>query len=268
MSRSQKKDAVREGRFVVSERRSCELVGLHRTVFRHKKVDKDSVVKAEIRRIALKKKRYGTPRICEVLNRTMHINHKRVERLYSEMELKYRRKRSKKRYTGEKVPMIIPHEINQRWSMDFVWDVLSDGRRFRVFNLIDDCSRESIVQHVDFSIGGYRLVRIFEELKRKRTLPKQLVCDNGTEFTSHVFRAWAENNNIELCFIDKGKPTQNAFIESFNGKFRDECLNEERFLSISWARSIIETWRIEYNAERPHSGLNGLTPYEFIAQSA
>ena len=152
--------------------------------------------------------------------------------------------------------------------MDFVSDALSDGRKFRVFNVIDDCSREAIVQHVDFSISGLRLVSVFEEIKSKRTLPRQIVCDNGTEFTSHAFRKWAAENNVEICYIDKGKPTQNAFVESFNGKFRDECLNEERFLSISWARSIIETWRIEYNSDRPHSGLNGLTPYEFIAKTA
>ena len=241
---------------------------MHRTVFRHVTVDKNTEVKAEICRIAMKKKRYGSPRICGVLNRTMHINHKRVERLYREMGLKYRRKQSRKRYVGEKVPMIVPQNINQRWSMDFGHDALTDGRKFRVFNLIDDCSREAIVQHVDFSISGIRLVRIFEEIKSKRTLPRQIVCDNGTEFTSHAFRKWASDNDVEICYIDKGKPTQNAFAESFNGKFRDECLNEERFLSISWARSIIEAWRIEYNSERPHSGLNGLTPYEFIAKTA
>lgn len=166
------------------------------------------------------------------------------------------------------MPLIPSEYLNERWSMDFVNDTLYDGRAFRVFNLIDDCSREAIVQHVDISISGVRLVRIFEELKNTRTLPKQLVCDNGTEFTSHAFRKWAQDNNIEIHFIDKGKPTQNAFVESFNGKFRDECLNEEWFASIAHARSIIETWRIDYNAERPHSGLNGLSPYEFIANIA
>lgn len=228
----------------------------------------DDELKAAIYRIAMKHKRYGYPRICNVLNRTQVVNHKRVYRLYTEMGLKYRRKRSRKRYTGEKVPMIVPENCNQRWSMDFVSDVLSDGRKFRVFNIIDDCSREAIAQHVDFSISGLRLVRIFEELKSKRVLPKQVVCDNGTEFTSHAFRNWASKNHVEICYIDKGKPTQNAFVESFNGKFRDECLNEERFINISSARSIIESWRIEYNAERPHSGLMGMTPNEFIAKTA
>ena len=124
------------------------------------------------------------------------------------------------------------------------------------------------MQHPDFSITGMKLVRIFEELKRERKLPKQLVCDNGTEFTSKAFRKWADENNVEIHYIEKGKPTQNAFIESFNGKFRDECLNEEWFTSIAQARSIIEAWRIDYNNERPHNGLNGLSPYEFIARTA
>ena len=132
------------------------------------------------------------------------------------MGLKYRRKRSRKRYTGEKIPMVVPQGINQCWSMDFVSDSLADGRKFRVFNLIDNYSREAIVQHVDLSISGLRLVRIFEEIKRQRFLPRQLVCDNGTEFTSYVFRKWASKNNVEICYIDKGKPTQNAFVESFD----------------------------------------------------
>ena len=231
-------------------------------------VEKDVVLKAEIRSIALQRKRFGYRRIDAVLNKTQVVNHKKTYRLYSEMGLKYRRKSSRKRHVGESVPLIPSEYLNERWSMDFVNDTLYDGRAFRVFNLIDDCSREAIVQHVDISISGVRLVRIFEELKNTRTLPKQLVCDNGTEFTSHAFRKWAQDNNIEIHFIDKGKPTQNAFVESFNGKFRDECLNEEWFASIAHARSIIETWRIDYNAERPHSGLNGLSPYEFIANIA
>lgn len=184
------------------------------------------------------------------------------------MGLKYRRKSRKKRYCGEQIPLHLPVHSNERWSMDFVSDTLYDGRTFRVFNMIDDCSRESIVQYVDFSISGLRLTRIFDDLKKTRKLPKQIVCDNGTEFTSKAFRQWAHENNVEIHYIDKGKPTQNAFVESFNGKFRDECLNEEWFTSLSHARSIIKAWRNDYNSERPHGGLNGLSPYEFIARIA
>lgn len=203
-----------------------------------------------------------------MVRKSQVVNHKKIYRLYGEMGLKYRRKQQKKRFYGERVPLRIPVGLNERWSMDFVSDTLYNGRRFRTFNLIDDCSRESIIQHADFSISGVRLTRLFEELKNKRKLPGQIVCDNGSEFTSKAFRRWAEYNGVEIHYIDKGKPTQNAFVESFNGKFRDECLNEEWFTSIKDARSIIEAWRIDYNSVRPHSGLKGLTPYEFIGKTA
>jgi putative transposase len=225
-------------------------------------------LKAEIKRIALRKKRYGYRRIYDLIRKDQVVNHKKIYRLYCEMGLKYRRKASKKRFQGESAPLKVPITPNERWSMDFVRDGLYDGRKFRTFNLIDDCSREAILQYVDFSISGVRLVRLFEELKNKRMLPAQIVCDNGTEFTSKAFRIWAKENKVEIHYIDKGKPMQNGFVESFNGKFRDECLNEEWFKSLSEARIIIEAWRIEYNSERPHSGLSGLTPYEFIGKSA
>ena len=173
-----------------------------------------------------------------------------------------------KRPSHARIVQAGPAGPDEQWAMDFVSDSLYDGRKFRVFNLIDDFSRESIVQHADFSISGLRLVRIFDDLKRMRKLPKQLVCDNGTEFTSKAFMKWANDNKIDLCFIDKGKPTQNAFVESFNGKFRDECLNEEWFMNIGDARHKISKWKLEYNSERPHSGLNGFSPYEFIRQLA
>jgi putative transposase len=261
-------EAVSAGKVSLSERRACELVGLHRSVFRHVRADNDVILKDAIRNIAMQRKRFGYRRICDMLRKKQIVNHKKVYRLYSEMELKYRRKVRKKRQQGDRVSMIIPAGPHERWSMDFVSDTLYDGRTFRVFNLLDDFSREAIVQHVDSSISGVRLARIFDEIKRTRNLPKQLVCDNGTEFTSKAFRKWALENNVEIHYIDKGKPTQNAFVESFNGKFRDECLNEEWFNSISRARSIIESWRIDYNTERPHKGLNGLSPYEFISRTA
>jgi putative transposase len=241
---------------------------LHRTVFRHNQIEKDIELKAKIQTIAIKKKRYGYRRIYDILRKEQVVNHKKVYRLYCEMGLKYRRKSRKKRYVGEPVPLLVPNSINERWSMDFVSDSLYNGRKFRVFNLLDDCSREAVVQHPDFSINGVRLVRIFEDIKKTRALPSQIVCDNGPEFVSKAFRRWASENNVEIHYIEKGKPTQNAFVESFNGKFRDECLNEEWFESLSSARSIIETWRIEYKSERPHKGLKGLSPYEFITRTA
>jgi putative transposase len=268
VSREQKKEAVSIAQEHVSERRACEIIELHRTVFRHTPIGKDAELEDRIRRIAKKKRRFGYRRIYLELRRGEKINHKKVYRIYRKMGLKYRIKHKKKRYQGVSVPIIIPQRINERWSMDFITDSLYDGRRFRVFNCIDDCSREVIIQHPDFSISGTRLVRIFEEIKRHRSLPKQIVCDNGTEFTSKAFMKWAADNNVEIHFIDKGKPMQNAFVESFNGKFRDECLNEEWFLTMNDARKRIKEWSYEYNSERVHSGLNGLTPHEFIAQTA
>ena len=252
----------------VSERTACEFMRLHRTVFRRVKVDNDNELKAEIRKIANRRKRFGYRRIHNIVSKKQVVNHKKVYRLYTELGLKYRRKSKKKRYTGESKPLIAPGYINERWSMDFVSDALYDGRKFRTFNLIDDFSREAIVQHADFSISGVRLVRIFEEIKKTRCLPRQVVCDNGTEFTSKAFTKWARENDLEIHYIDKGKPTQNAFAESFNGKFRDECLNEEWFESLRDAKSKIEVWRLDYNSERPHSGLNGLSPLEFIEKIA
>ncbi len=268
VSREQKKEAVSTAQEYVSERRACELIELHRTVFRHKRIEKDVELENRIKTIAEKKRRYGYRRIYLDIRKKEKVNHKKVYRLYTKMGLKYRIKHKKKRYQGVSVPMIVPQSINERWSMDFVTDSLYDGRKFRVFNLIDDCSREAIEQHVGFSISGKRLVRIFEDIKSRRLLPRQIVCDNGTEFTSKAFVKWAADNNVEIHFIDKGKPMQNAFVESFNGKFRDECLNEEWFLTIDDARKRIKEWNNEYNSERVHTSLDGLTPYEFIAQIA
>jgi putative transposase len=216
----------------------------------------------------MKNKRFGYRRICIKIRKTEHVNHKKVYRLYCEMGLKYRRKSHKKPYYGEKVPLVAPGKPNERWSMDFISDSLYDGRTFRVFNVIDDCSREAIILHADFSIGGIRVVRLFEGIKKTRTLPQQIVCDNGPEFTSKAFRRWASENNVMIHYIEKGKPTQNAFIESFNGKFRDECLNEEWFSNIAEAIFKIDAWKVSYNTERPHSGIDGMTPYDFIAQIA
>lgn len=268
VSREQKKEAAAAAQEYVSERRACELVVLHRTVFRHVRIEKDVELEKKIKTIAEKKRRYGYRRICLDIRKKEKVNHKKVYRLYTKMGLKYRIKRKKKRYQGERIPLIVPHGVNERWSMDFISDSLYDGRKFRVFNLIDDCSREAIEQYPGFSISGKRLVRIFEEIKSRRELPKQIVCDNGTEFTSKAFMKWADDNKVEIHFIEKAKPMQNAFIESFNGKFRDECLNEEWFITINDARKRINEWSHEYNSERVHTGLNGLSPYEFIAQTA
>lgn len=230
--------------------------------------DDDAEVIAKITRIAKKYRRFGYRRIHNRLNKEMVINHKKVYRLYSALNLKYRRKQAKRRKMPVQKPIIPPTAKDQRWSMDFMNDSLYDGRRFRILNIIDDFGREALLGHADFSISGVRLVRLMDRIKETRQLPRQIVVDNGPEFTSKAFLEWADKNHVDIHFIDKGKPTQNALIESYNGKLRDECLNEHWFKNIQEARIAIEAWVEHYNTDRPHSSLGGLSPYEFIEQSA
>lgn len=190
------------------------------------------------------------------------MNHKRVHRLYRLEGLSLRRK-SRKRRGGRVGRLMAARRINERWSMDFVSDALAGGTRFRAFTIVDDCSRENPAIEVDTSLTGARVVRVLDRIAEERGLPEVIVCDNGPEFISKAVDRWAYEHGVKLHFIQPGKPTQNAFIESFNGKFRDECLNEHWFLDLADARTKIEAWRREYNQERPHSSLGGLTPEEF-----
>lgn len=252
----------------VSERRACELLGLSRSVHRYKLKEDDAEVLERIKQIAKKYRRFGYRRIYEKLSREMVINHKKVYRLYTILDLKYRRKRKKRCRISIQKPIIPPSGKDQRWSMDFMSDSLYYGRRFRILNAIDDFGREALLGHAEFSISGLRVVRLLDRIKETRPLPRQIVVDNGPEFTSKVFLEWADKNNVDVHFIDKGKPTQNAVIESYNGKFRDECLNEHWFKDIHEARIAIEAWIEHYNTDRPHSSLDGMTPSEFIEKSA
>ena len=163
--------------------------------------------------------------------------------------------------------MTTPSRVNERWSMDFTSDTLADGRPFRTFNVVDDFSRECLALEVDTSLPGLRVVRVLERLVAERSCPKAIVIDNGPEFTGKALDAWAYRRGVQLQFIRPGKPVENAFIESFNGKFRDECLNEHWFTGINDARFTIETWRRDYNLVRPHSSLGGLTPADFALRS-
>ena len=190
------------------------------------------------------------------------INHKRLYRLYREEKLTVRRRGRRKRALGTRTPMLVPHAINQRWSLDFVSDTLSDGRRFRILCVVDDFSRECLATVVDTSLGGVRVVRELERLARERAVPQEVVSDNGTELTSGAILRWA-TGRLAWHYIEPGKPVQNAFIESFNSKLRDECLNEHVFLSLAGARETIEAWRHDYNYLRPHGSLGTLTPNEF-----
>jgi len=191
------------------------------------------------------------------------INKKRTARLYREEKLALRRKRPKRKGSMLRIPLPIPMEPNQRWSMDFIHDSLFAGRRFKCLTIVDDFSKESPRIEVAHSLGGYQLVRILEEMRPVTGLPREIRVDNGPEFQSRVLLEYCLKMGIQLHFTRPGKPTDNAFIESFNGRFRDECLNEHCFMSLNDAKQKIETWRTFYNQERPHSALDGMSPKMF-----
>ena len=191
------------------------------------------------------------------------MNKKRLFRLYREEGLAVRRRRGRKRATGTRAPMALPDGPNQRWSLDFVADSLSWGRRFRVLCIEDDFTREALALVVDTSIGGQRMARELDRLIARRGRPAMIVSDNGTEMTSRAILEWTNRTGVAWHYIAPGKPQQNGFVESFNGRLRDECLNEHLFPSLAVARRIIEAWRTDYNTVRPHSSLGGLAPAEF-----
>jgi len=249
----------------ISERLACSLVNIARSTLRYSPAPSElnEQITKRMMEIALKRPRYGTPRMVVLLRREFGaINHKRIERLYSEAGLQIPRRRKKKR-SGPRSPIPLPTGPSQRWSMDFVHDSFHGGRRFRSLNILDDYSKECIHIEVDTSISGNRVVRVLNRLKAIHGLPDCIVLDNGPEFTSRAMIEWEDKNPTELCFIEPGKPIQNAFVESFNGKMRDECLNENYFINLADAREKIEDFRVDYNNNRPHSSLGYLTPMEF-----
>jgi putative transposase len=251
--------------FQFSERRACVIVGLCRSSYRYRaKPNNDAEIRSRLRELAEQRRKFGSPRLHTLLLREGRvINHKRTERLYKEEGLSLRLKKRKKRISHLRVVMDRPERINQHWSMDFVSDSLYNGRRFRVFTIVDDFSRECPALEVDHSLPGQRVTRVLDRIAMTRGLPEVITVDNGPEFISKALDLWAYENSVKLRFIQPGKPVQNAFIESFNGKFRDECLNDNVFVSLHSAQKIIEIWRQDYNLERPHSSLNDLTPNEF-----
>ena len=193
----------------------------------------------------------------------MVVNHKRTERIYHEESLALRKKRRRKGAAGVRVMMPLPQRPNERWSMDFVSDSIVNGRRFRALAIVDDYSRECPAIEVDTSLGGARVVSVLERLSQTRGLPDVITLDNGPEFAGRHLDEWAFRNSVKLNFIRPGKPIENAFAESFNGRLRDECLNTNWFINLKHAREIIEDWRKDYNEVRPHSSLNHRTPLEY-----
>jgi len=216
--------------------------------------------------LAARRPRFGYRRLTILLRREGWVaNHKRVYRVYRQEGLAVRRKRRKKLAAGARVVLPLPVRPNERWSMDFMGDTLASGRTFRTLNIVDDASRECLAIEVDTSLSGCRVTRVLDRIAATRPLPVMIVSDNGPEFTSKVLDAWAYARRVQLHFIRPGKPVENAFVESFNGKFRDECLNENWFLGLADAREKIETWRLDYNQVRPHSSLGDRTPTEYAA---
>ena len=256
--------------FEASERRACAALGVERTSVRYRgdRPD-DTAVRARLRELAAIRRRFGYRRLLVLMRREgLVMNHKKFRRLYREERLQVRRRGGRKRALGTRAPMAMPQGPNQRWSLDFVADQLVDGRRFRVLVVVDDFTRECLALVVDTSLSGARVVRALDAIIVLRGRPLMIVSDNGTELTSRAVLQWQEGAGVEWHYIAPGKPVQNAFVESLNGRFRDECLNEHMFRGLPEARRIIEEWRRDYNAHRPHTSLGGLTPAEFAARSA
>jgi putative transposase len=256
----------------LSQRRACGLMKVHRATcrYRQRRVE-DPGLRERLRELATIRRRFGYRRLKILLKREgFAVNHKRVYRLYVEEKLGLRRKRGRRRMptTAARVPLKLPVRPDEVWTMDFTQDAFASGRKFRTLNLMDGFTRYAPRIEVDTSLPGQRVVRVLEELKRRGRKPEAIVIDNGTEFTSQVVDQWAYENQVQLHFITPGRPMENGFIESFNGKFRDECLNENWFLDLADARQKIEEWRCDYNLVRPHSALAYLTPAEFAQRSA
>jgi putative transposase len=251
--------------FEVSERRACAVLGFARSSCRYRSRRRPpEKLTEELRAHAATRPRFGYRRLHVLLRREgWRVNHKRIYRLYRAEGLAVRRKRRQKIAAAIRVPLPTPRAPNQRWSMDFVSDQLSTGRRFRTLNIVDDCTRECVAIEVDTSLGGARVVRTLQRLAETRGLPLVIVCDNGPEFTGRALDEWAHLADVRIQFIRPGKPVENAFVESFNGKFRDECLNEHWFSDMPDARTKIELWRQDYNEVRPHSSLDNATPREY-----
>ena len=228
----------------------------------------DATLRSRLKALAEQYPRYGCPTLHDMLRAEgLVLNHKRTARIYREEGLQVRTKKRKK-LTRPLIPLAVPDRVNERWSVDFVSDQLANGRRFRVFNVVDDFSRECVLQIVDFSIGGLRLARELKQLATQRPLPARIVMDNGPELTSKAMFFWAKKAGVKLHFIQPGKPTQNAFVESFNGKFRDYCLDLHWFASLEDARQEISNWREHYNHVRPHRSLGKKPPAVFAKEAA
>jgi len=259
-----KREAVAHLRsaFDMSERRACRTVDCVRMTVRYRSGrPSDAELRQRLRALAHERRRFGYRRPHVLLRREgFAVNPKRLFRLYREERLTVRRRGGRKRALGTRAPMLVPQLPNERWSLDFVADQFIDGRRLRILVVVDDCSRECLALVPDTSISGIRVARELDRLVADRGKPKMIVSDNGTELTSNAILQWADDNKVAWHYIAPGKPVQNAFAESFNGRLRDELLNETLFRSLSHARAVLEAWRTDYNTNRPHSRLGWMSP--------
>jgi putative transposase len=256
-------------RLTISERRACRLVGLSRSTLRRVVVEEPATtsLRARIIDLAHARRRFGYRRIHDLLRREgVKANHKRVYRLYREAALSVRKRRRRKLVMLDRPVLQAPSGPNETWSIDFVMDALANGRRIKCLTIVDDFTRECLDIVVDYGISGGYVARVLDAIGKFRGLPRAVRTDQGPEFTSRALDRWAYGCGVDLKLIAAGKPTQNAYIESFNGKFRDECLNDHYFNNLAHARAVIADWRRDYNEMRPHSSLGRMPPAEFAAR--
>src|SRR3954447_11926749 len=251
--------------FEVSQRRACEVIRADRSSVRYVSLrPDDAAIRSRLRELASVRRRFGYRRLLLMLRgEGILINHKKLRRLYADERLQVRRRGGRKRALGTRAPLMLPQGPNQRWSLDFVSDTLTDSRRFRMLAVVDDFTRECVALVTDTSLSGARVGRELDAVIARRGRPMMIVSDNGTELTSMAILCWSQLTRIEWHYIAPGKPQQNAFVESFNGRLRDELLNETLFSSLGQARVALGCWRVDYNHTRPHSQLGWKTPSEF-----
>ena len=254
----------------VSQRRACSVLSIDRSSVRYRSIrPDDGHIREAMKKVAGERRRFGYRRIHVMLERQgLVMNLKKLRRLYREEKLTVRKRGGRKRALGTRRPLALPSHPNERWSLDFVSDAFTDGRRFRVLAVVDDFTRECLALVADTSLSGLRLSRELNAIIARRGKPMTIVSDNGTEMTSTAILKWCQETHIEWHYIAPGKPMQNGFVESFNGSFRDECLNETLFSTLNHARAEITAWKEDYNRNRPHSSLGNITPNEFAMKMA
>lgn len=254
----------------LSERHALRVVAMSASSLRYRPApDCNEALREKIVVLAHRYRRYGAGMIYLKLRQQGEVvNHKRVERLYAEANLQVRRRRRKKVPITDRQPLIRPDNANEVWSMDFVFDRSADRRVIKCLTIVDDATHESVDIVPERAIGGHTVIRVLDRLAMTRGLPNIIRTDNGKEFCGHAMLTWAHAHNVTLRLIEPGKPNQNAYIESFNGRLRDECLNEHWFLNLAHAQTVIEAWRCDYNEQRPKKALGGLTPAAYARQLA